>query len=191
MHRSLVLLLVLLAGAPLASAQRMVGSAVGRWAIQFPSGLSTQGEQPMRIPTQIGEVVMHMTMAQDSGGSRMMMVAWCDYPATVFENGGSREEEIGRMFDSAREGGLRNIQNARLLSEEKIDLDGLPGRSIRFVGTMQEQPVYARFDYYIDVPRLYQVGYIAMEEASVGSGDVRRSFTSFTVTPQSSGGSGQ
>lgn len=182
MRRSLILL-ALLATTSLAHAQRLTSSEEGRWSLQLPASFTAAPERKVPMSTQIGEVTMNLTMAQSPDGNNLVMVAYCDYPEAIFSMGSSKVVTINKMLDSARDGGLRNVPKAKLISEKKTQLNGLPGRSIVFSGSSQGKKVYARFDYYIDVPRLYQIGYITTSRASIESAPVRTMFASLALRP--------
>lgn len=162
----------------------VISSKVGRYAIKVPSNFGPAQEQQQPVQTQVGSVMMNMQLAQTADGNNAVMVAYCDYPEAIFNQlKVNKETAVNAMFDSARTGGLRNVQDSKLISEKKIELHGLPGRSIVFSGSSQGKPIHARFDYYIDVPRLYQVGYITTDSASVNSPAVAQMFSSLEVTP--------
>jgi|GEM_PF-1665813 len=167
-----------------ASDPTVISSKSGRYALKIPAGFGPGYEQQVPIQTAVGQVMMNMTLAQSADQKNAVMVAYCDYPETIFTQiKGDRNVAINAMFDSARAGGLRNVQNSKLISEKKIELSGLPGRSIIFSGEAQGTPIHARFDYYIDAPRLYQLGYITADSASMNSEPIRQMFASLQLTP--------
>lgn len=169
-----------------AGAQQTISSTAGRYSVDLPAGFGAVKEQQQPVQTQVGSVVMNMQLAQTDDGNNAVMTAYCDYPEVIFNSlTVNREAAINAMFDSARAGGLRTVQRSNLISETKIELHGLPGRSIVFSGLSQGKKIYGRFDYYIDVPRLYQIGYVTMDSASVESKPIRVMFSSFTVRPLS------
>jgi len=157
-----------------------ISSDTGRFVVQFPSGFPAPTQQTQQVPTKIGTLAMitYLTEQQEAA----CMVAYSDYPEAAFEGA-----DVNALLDSARNGALNNV-NGTMDSEEKITLDGNPGRSIVFTGSSQGRTIHGRFDYYLVRPRLYQVGYMAMSKEKLGEPGTVAYFKSFALSKTKEGG---
>ena len=91
----------------------------GRFSIMTTVELK---EQVNPLDTPAGKVNMHIFMADKEGFSYGVM--YTDYPADT-----ARQTTEDKMLDGARDGAVTNVRGT-LLSEDRINLDGRPGRKV-------------------------------------------------------------
>jgi|GEM_PF-6039569 len=185
-----LLLIVAVALPTVVQAQPTITTSLGGCTIDAPEEFRSINDRQSVIETATEPVIMRMKLLQNADGSDAIMIAYCDYSEDIlsgFEEDSNRVLEA--MFDSARAGGLRNVAKSKLLSEKKMTLNGLPGRSIRFQGRSEATStergimIYARFDYYMAAPRLYQIGYITSRRANLERKGIQAMFAGASITP--------
>lgn len=157
-----------------ATAGEKLESDAGRFNVQFPDGFPTAKEDTKDVPTKIGTLKMHTFLTELSDAA--CMIAYSDYPEEAFKGA-----DIDALLDSARNGALNNVHGT-METEEKIEMNGHPGRSIIFTGNSGGTTIHGRFDYYLVKPRLYQIGYMALSKEKVAESGVMAYFKSFGVT---------
>lgn len=143
----------------------------GNFSVQFPG--TPIAKETRTIDTATCTVVLHL-FTYESGG-------WCyiagysDYP--FFDKG------VEGVLDSARDGALHNPKNPRkLLSEERLSLDGHPGRELR----MENAQGVLRFRIFIAGTRLYQVGVATPKDAAT-SPKIEKFLGSLHILPSAKG----
>lgn len=156
-----------------ASEGKKLASEAGRFSVQFPGGFPDAKESSQNVSTKIGDLTMYTYLTEMD--SAACMVAYSDYPDKAFEGA-----DIDALLDSARNGALNNVKGT-MESEEKIELNGHPGRSVIFTGNSGGTTIHGRFDYYLIKPRLYQVGFMSLSRDKVADPGVMAYFKSFGV----------
>jgi len=151
-----------------------VSSDSGRFVVQFPEGFPAPKQQTQTVQTKIGPLAMITYLTEEKDAA--CMVAYSDYPEAAFDGA-----DVNALLDSARNGALNNV-NGTMTSEEQITLNGHPGRSIIFAGSSQGQTIHGRFDYYLVKPRLYQVGFMAIDSTKLTQGGTMSYFKSFALS---------
>jgi hypothetical protein len=152
----------------------MVKSEAGGFTAQLPEGFPQANESTTKVPTAVGNLDMVTYMATNTNAA--CMIAYADYPSKAFA-----KTDLEVMLDSTRSGAMQKI-NGEVTKEEKITLNGHPGRSVYFSGSSSGQTLHGRFDYYIVKPRLYQVGYMSAEKGDLESPSVAAFFKSFALS---------
>ena len=148
-------------------------SSAGRFRILMPAGFSNPREGQLPLVTGEDTTLMtSFTAVRDT--STAFIIAYTDVQQ------GEAPVNQGEIFDVARDATLRNI-GGTLERQESRELNGHPGRSIFFTGTLDGTSYYGRADYYLALPRLYQIYYIASDRGSVTSAEVESSFRSFAI----------
>lgn len=150
----------------------MVSSVEGRFSIRMPEGFSNPREG--RIPLVADGDTTMMTSYTVERDSTAFVVAFTEMRAP------QKLVNAGQVFDMARDASLRNISGT-LERQESLMLNGYPGRSIFFTGTMDSVTYSGRADFYLAMPRLYQLYYISSDRQSVNSPAVSASFSSFRL----------
>lgn len=117
-----------------------------------------------------GALALTMTMYACSLQQGTMAVAYTDYPAAL---GG---EQVREQLDAARDALLRNL-GADRYSEERVAIDGLPGRQIYAEGRAG-MLLKARF--VVAGSRVYQIAYVGAR-AGLAMADIDLFLTSFKL----------
>ncbi|MFD1061780.1 hypothetical protein ACFQ1Q_00880 [Winogradskyella litorisediminis] len=83
-----------------------------------------------KVPTAVGELDMHMIMYSPESGddNAVYSTIRSDYPKEQFKD--KDEEYTTSVLDGAVGGAVKNV-NGKLLYDNKIKLNGFPGRSIK------------------------------------------------------------
>ena len=122
-------------------------SDAGQFSIVVPS---TFQETQESVETPVGPINIHTFTAEEQNSA--YVVAYSDYPAEIVE-----QSDPQILLDSSRDGALGNL-NGNIISEEPIDIDGNPGRSL-VIDTVDpagdEATIKSRI-YLVD-NRLYQI----------------------------------
>ena len=84
------------------------------------------------------------------------------------------------MLEDGRDGALRNI-NATLEKQNDITVQGKTGLDIYGSTNQQGKDIYVRFQFVLDKPRAYQIGYLAYKRADLDKPDVQAYFDSFRI----------
>jgi hypothetical protein len=144
--------------------------ADGKFSVEFP-GPPTQKIQ--RVPTAAGELVAHSFAYEEKDYA--YTVGYSDYPAGVMQPG--LED---RILDSARDGAVENVRG-KLVSEERIALNGHPGRNLKVTILSGRGTVDARI--FLVGNRLY-TAIASSETERASASDVRRFLDSFQILAQ-------
>ena len=134
-------------------------STEGRFSVTFPNGESAPSEQVVPVPTDIGNIDMHMYLVDAQ--TEAYMAAYADYPAELVSGGDPQ-----LMLDMGRDGAIRNV-NGELLKENDFTLQGFPAKEFYARGQQEGQDVYMRANIVMANERLYQVLSLAFDEASL------------------------
>lgn len=150
-----------------------LASIAGRFSIIMPTGFSNPREGALPLVTAEDTTMMTaFTAVRDT--STAFIIAYTDVRK------GDVAIDQGQVFDVARDATLRNI-GGTLERQESRTLNGHPGRSIFFSGRLDGTAYHGRADYYLALPRLYQIYYISSDGTGVSSPEVESAFRSFTI----------
>jgi hypothetical protein len=145
-------------------------SPEGRFAVEFPTP-PVRAESPVETPA--GPATMHTHTAK--GPSAAYVVAWADYPPEALQ------ADLEQMFDQTRAGLVANLRG-ELVSEEKLEIQGRPGRALTLrvggAGTVLEARLVL-----VD-ERLYQVA-VVNSEGHADTPEAQRFFRSFEILESS------
>ncbi|MDB5349504.1 MAG: hypothetical protein JWN86_751 [Planctomycetota bacterium] len=135
-------------------------SVAGNYKILMPG---TPNEMDQDLPTQVGLIKMHTATAleRDPFSSTVFnyTVSYADYPAQLV-----RPETVQTMLDGSANGSIA-FAKSKELSRKSIELDGHPGRELKFEaqGTGGAGTGVGRLRIYLVGDRLYQVLVIGSE----------------------------
>jgi hypothetical protein len=145
----------------------------GRFGITLPPGFNAFTSQKTSSPTPAGPIDLNILQSENSQGA--CVVGYSDFPDASF---------VGRtpkkMLEDGRDGALRNI-NATLEKQEDITVQGKTGLDIYGSTTQAGKNIYVRFQFILDKPRAYQVGYLAYNRADLDKPEVQAYFDSFRI----------
>jgi hypothetical protein len=153
------------------------GFSESDWKDLRPDGQKFSAKMPgepklkqQEASTGAGPITVNQYVVE--GRSYAYIVGYTDYPAKAIE--GANPEG---MLDGGRDGALKNVRGAKLSKEEKIQLDGHPGRELH-VDIPGKGKLVARF--YLVKNRLYQL-LAAGDDVTPEDKDVRRFLESLTL----------
>jgi hypothetical protein len=145
----------------------------GRFTVTLPSGYPSFKLQKQTQPSIAGPVDFNLLMSERPDDA--FMLGYLDFPQAVFE--GRTDQEL---LEGGLNGSLKNI-NATLEKKEDITVQGRNGVSVYGSATNAGRPYYIRFNYILDKPRAYQVGYLAFDRANLDKPEVQAFFDSFKM----------
>jgi hypothetical protein len=122
-------------------------SEAGNFSISTPK---TMEETQQSVQTPVGPINIYTFTAESNDSA--YVVAYSDYPPEIVA-----QSDPEMLLDSSRDGALNNL-GGTLVSEEVIDLDGNPGRSL-VIDTATETGDKATINsrIYLVNNRLYQI----------------------------------
>jgi len=185
-QRLLILVSLFLLGSAALSAQTPLRSDSLGFSVVLPRGYEVPSPEVEPISSDVGTMQMTMWRALGADGNSICMVAVTDYPREMYEmiqSQGNYAAATKALLDSATNGGLRSLNNAKLISRKDFSLNGAQGRSIRLQTTQMGRKIYGRFDYFISENRLYQVAYLAANKKAVDAAATASYFQSFKLMP--------
>jgi hypothetical protein len=145
----------------------------GRFSITLPTGFSPFTAQKTSSPTPAGPIDLNILQSENSQGA--CVVGYSDFPDASFEGRTPK-----KMLEDGRDGALRNI-NATLEKQEDITVQGKTGLDIYGSTAQAGKNIYVRFQFILDKPRAYQVGYLAYNRADLDKPEVQAYFDSFRI----------
>lgn len=145
----------------------------GRFSVTLPAGYPAFKSQKQTQPTAIGPIELNMLMSEKPDGA--FLVGYSDFPETAFEGRTPK-----KMLEDGRDGSLRNM-NATLEKQEDLTVQGRNGLSVYGSATTGGKPYYVRFNFILDKPRAYQVGYLAYNRADLDKPETQAFFDSFKM----------
>jgi hypothetical protein len=145
----------------------------GRFSITLPSGFKPFTVQKQSQPTPAGPIDLNFLQSETLQGA--CVLGYSDFPEASFEGRTPK-----RILEDGRDGALRNI-NATLEKQEDITVQGKTGIDIYGSATSGGRLVYVRFQFILDKPRAYQIGYLAYNRADLDKQDVQAYFDSFRI----------
>ena len=99
----------------------------GSFRIEFPSGPKTDSQF---VETALGNMTMHIAMQEFSGedGNFLFGAISSKYPESMIHS--DKKDIIDQFFDGSVEGVVSNVKG-KLISDNKTELHGFPGRDIK------------------------------------------------------------
>ena len=145
----------------------------GRFQITLPPGFSPFKSQKQNQATAAGNI--ELTILQTETPSGACLLGFSDFPAASW---------VGRtpqkMMEDGRDGALKNI-NATLEKQEKLTVQGKDALDVYGSTFQGGKSIYVRFQFILDKPRAYQIGYLAYNRADLDKPDVQAYFNSFRI----------
>lgn len=143
----------------------------GRFSITLPPGFSQFTSQQRAQPTAVGNVELNILQSENSRGG--CLLGYSDFPEASFQGRAPQ-----KMLEDGRDGALRNISGT-LEKQENLTVQGKQGIRVYGSGSSGGQTFYVRFDFVLDKPRAYQIGYLAHDRAELDKPDIQAYFDSF------------
>ncbi|MCE7934922.1 MAG: hypothetical protein DYG96_10055 [Chlorobi bacterium CHB2] len=151
-------------------------SQMEKFSVAFPADLSAPQRSEQPVATEVGNINMVQVVSSSADGNTAAMVMYGAYPDAAFE-----AKTTAKMLDDIRDGAMKSGE-AKLDKQEDYDFNGKPARRCFFNVNMGGQQGYARFDFILSKPALYQVAYISTSKANVESAAAQDYFNSFKIT---------
>lgn len=130
-------------------------SPTGAFTIATPVPLEATQES---VQTPVGPIEIHTFQAETEDSA--YVVAYSDYPAAIVT-----ESDPEMLLNSSRDGAISNV-GGTLVSEEAIEIDGNPGRSLVIsTGEGTAEPAVINSRIYLVDNRLYQILVVTPEGA--------------------------
>jgi hypothetical protein len=148
-------------------------STDGRFQITLPPGFSSFTSQKTTQPTAAGPIELTIMQSENAQGAAVM--GYSDFPDASFEGRTPK-----KMLEDGRDGALKNI-NATLEKQEDLTIQGRTGLKIYGSTTNDGKDIYVRFQFVLDKPRAYQIGYLAYDRADLDKPEVQAYFDSFKM----------
>ena len=144
----------------------------GHFTIDFLGG--NPSDQASTIPTDVGDVEMHMYMYERSV-TEAFMVAYSDYPSDMV----NESDGADVLLQGAKNGAFTNLGIIASDEEKTIEINGHPG--LFFTGNNGQY--YVSYEVYLVENRLYQVA-ILRDGSYASNKDVEDFTGSFKLTNQ-------
>ncbi|HWS99281.1 MAG TPA: hypothetical protein VN256_03340 [Pyrinomonadaceae bacterium] len=145
----------------------------GRFSVTLPTGYPSFTSQKQTQPTLAGPIELNMLLSEKPEGA--FVVGYSDFPESSFEGRTPK-----KMLEDGRDGSLRNIK-ATLEKQEDITVQGRTGLAVYGSASTGAKPYYVRFNFILDKPRAYQVGYMGYNRADLDKPEVQAFFDSFRI----------
>jgi hypothetical protein len=159
--------------APPTSSGITYNSDDGRFQITLPPGFSTFKSQKQNQATPAGNIELNILQTETASGACLM--GFSDFPAASW---------VGRtpqkMMEDGRDGALRNI-NATLEKQEQLTVQGKDALNVYGSTASGGRSIYVRFQFVLDKPRAYQIGYLAYNRADLDKPEIQAYFDSFRL----------
>jgi hypothetical protein len=146
-------------------------SETGGFTIDSPLDLI---EASQSVPTAAGDIDIYTYTAENDNAA--YVVAYSDYPAEIVE-----QTDPAMILDGGRDGAVGNV-GGTLVSEDQIELDGNPGRSLVIdAETDDGQAATINARIYLVENRLYQALVVVPKDGE-DKVDIQGFLDSFTLT---------
>jgi hypothetical protein len=147
----------------------------GRFSITLPPGFPPFTSQKTTQPTMIGPIELTILQSQTSGETAVCVLGYSDFPEASFEGRSPQ-----KMLEDGRDGALKNM-GATLEKQENLTVQGRT--AINVYGSMTEggKQAYVRFEFVLDKPRAYQIGYLSYNRSDLDKPDVQAYYDSFRI----------
>jgi hypothetical protein len=143
----------------------------GRFSITLPPGFSQFTSQQRTQTTTVGNVELNILQSENSRGG--CLLGYSDFPEASFQG-----RTPQKMLEDGRDGALRNISGT-LEKQDNLTIQGKQGISVYGSGSSGGKTFYVRFNFFLDKPRAYQIGYLAYDRAELDKPDIQAYFDSF------------
>jgi len=174
-----VLLLLMLAGAACQpKGSSTYNSPDGRFSLTLPPGFSEFQSQKTTQATPAGPIELNILQSENSRGA--CVAGFSDFPEASFMG-----RPPQKMLEDGRDGALKNI-NGTLEKQENINVQGRTGLAVYASANSEGRPIYVRFSFVLDKPRIYQIGFIGYDRAELDKPDVQAYFESFHLNGSAS-----
>ena len=145
----------------------------GRFSVTLPADYPEFKSQKQTRATFAGPVDLNMLLSEKPDGA--FIVGYSDFPEAAF---------VGRtpkkMLEDGRDGALKNI-NATLEKQQDLTVQGRTGLGIYGSANGGGKSYYVRFNFILDKPRAYQVGFLAYNREDLDKPEVQAFFDSFKM----------
>jgi hypothetical protein len=145
----------------------------GRFSVALPASYPDFKSSKQTQPTLAGPVELNMLLSEKLEGA--FIVGYSDFPEAAFEGRTPK-----KMLEDGRDGSLKNI-NATLEKQQDLSVQGRTGIAVYGSASTGGKPYYVRFNFILDKPRAYQVGYLAYNRADLDKPEVQAFFDSFKM----------
>jgi hypothetical protein len=145
----------------------------GRFTITLPPGFSPFKSQKQTQATPAGPFDLNILQSETLTGA--CVLGYSDFPEASFEGRTPKQ-----MLEDGRDGALRNI-NATLEKQEDVKVQGRDGLLIYGSTFQQNRSIYVRFQFVLDKPRAYQIGYLAYNRDDLDKPETQAYFDSFRI----------
>ncbi|HKQ99074.1 MAG TPA: hypothetical protein VJT09_00295 [Pyrinomonadaceae bacterium] len=145
----------------------------GKFTLTLPPGFSPFKSQKQTQQTLAGPIELSILQSETPAGAAV--VGYSDFPEASFQG---RSEK--KMLEDGRDGALRNIQ-ATLEKQEDFTVQGKTALDVYGSTNQQGKSIYVRFQFILDKPRAYQIGYLAYNRDDLDKPEVQAYFDSFKI----------
>jgi hypothetical protein len=145
----------------------------GRFNITLPPGFSQFTSQQRTQTTAVGNVELNILQSENSRGG--CLLGYSDFPEASFQG-----RTPQKMLEDGRDGALKNISGT-LEKQENLTVQGKQGISVYGSGSSGGRTFYVRFNFILDKPRAYQIGFLAYDRAELDKPDIQAYFDSFRL----------
>lgn len=145
----------------------------GRFSVALPADYPEFKSTKQTQATLAGPVELNMLLSEKPSGA--FIVGYSDFPEAAFEGRTPK-----KMLEDGRDGSLKNI-NATLEKQQDLTIQGRTGLGVYGSASQGGKPYYVRFNFILDKPRAYQVGYLAYNRADLDKPEVQAFFDSFKM----------
>jgi hypothetical protein len=148
-------------------------SKEGRFSATPPTGFSDFKFSSRVNPTDAGDITINQYLQNLDRGTCLM--SYYDFPESLFQR-----KTIQKMLTDGRDQAVKNM-NATVKKEDSITVDGNSGLSLVVEIPKDGKMIYARVDFIIAKPRVYNYLYLSYDQAEINKTDVKNFFKSFHV----------
>lgn len=146
-------------------------SKEGRFSVTPPSGYPKFVHEVNNRPSDAGTLEIHQYSSDKERST--CMVAYYDLPQSLFQS-----KSIEQMLKDGRDGA---VSGGTLEKEKAITVNGYSGLSVYVTVANGGKTIYARSDFVIAKPRMYNYLFLSMDESDLYKDDVKNFFNSFNI----------
>jgi hypothetical protein len=141
--------------------------------ILLPPGFQQPEKKKEPIKTDYGNVEMTLFTKEALNGACLISVN--EYPEKLFA-----DKQNDKILDDAF-GGVMSDNNEKIISKGEYYLDDMQGISFITIYNANKVPIYSKYHFLINKPKLYQILYKSNSLKSLESEDVKEFFRSFRI----------
>ncbi len=141
------------------------------FSVTLPEGFTEFNKKEQTVPSPNGPIDQVTYLSKSPDGA--FIVTYSDVKEKI--------NDPKLMMENGRDSLLRSIQ-AQLESQKDITVAGNPGMNFNYKA-VSPRPIYARTEFVVAGPRMYQVIFLGYTEEARTRPDVASSFQSFNVKP--------